>query len=895
AGRVNQVTFPDGSAIHTSFGLKTNAAPLGAMTLETDQAGKERLALTDASGNLTDVWEIRGADSETSTVLFQGASQTGYRTSYLYDVFGKLHEVQQGSQHRYFMYDSLGRLIRAKNVEQETNTNLPAITDPVSQHSGWAQAYTYDPNGNLLVTTTARNATITNIYDAMSRVTKRDYSDAAMPDVEYKYDTETNGLGKPASVSNGLVTTRFTEYSIVGELLKSQQEFAGVTQPYTFEYTYNLAGQMVSEKYPSGRVVTNTFDSLGKLASVSSGALNQTPHIYANGFGYNEKGVMDRMRLGDGLWESYQVNSRFQTTEIDLGTSANSTNRLRLNYSYGGADNNGNVRSQTITVPTINGATGFVTTQDYTYDDLNRLASVKETQYGQTTPDWQQQFAYDRYGNRAMGTGSGQTFGRNSAETLGLIGPDPTVSTSTNRIINKTGEQYQFDASGNMTRDALGNRSVFDVENHQTEYFYAANTTQTADAKYFYDGDGRRIKKVIGTETTIFVYNAAGKMAAEYTLGASANSNPQTNYLTTDTLGSTRVVTNSSGQIIARHDYLPFGDEMLGLGGRTSAQGFGMPDTTRQRFTGYERDSESGLDFAQARYYGNGLGRFTGVDPLMESATPQIPQSWNRYGYCINNPLAITDPSGLIWGYQDTERDGMIWRQFQWFNGKKVDKGFTPFEGTSFTYADGKTLLLGDEGAWDWARQTQELDSGSLTPFARAFVAEMGRRNEHFGRNLVLVVGSAWLVGATGGSALFEAGPFVAYTTMAGDALIMEKNYREQAAEEKAALAEVNIAGSLEGDRRWAVKEAWHQESEFAKQTGRGATVNWTASELGQLTTNGKVAGYQGHHVNSVKGYPDMARNPDNVRFLTRADHFNEHGGNWSNRTTGSLCTRKLR
>jgi RHS repeat-associated protein len=481
-----------------------------------------------------------------------------------------------------------------------------------------------------------------------------------MHDVEYRYDTVAHGLGKPASVSNGLVTTRYTEYSAVGELLQSQQEFDGVAAPYTFHYAYNMAGQMVSETYPSGRVVMNTFDAEGKNDSISSRGAGHAPHIFANGFHYNDKGVMDRLRLGNGLWEGSSVNSRYQPTQITLGTSAGGSELLKLDYNYGSGGNNGNVLSQTITVPTIGTATGFVTTQAYTYDSLNRLATVEEKQYDQSTADWRQQFGYDRYGNRAMGTGSTQTFGRNSTETQSLIGPDPTVSTSTNRITNKTGEHYEFDASGNMTKDALGNRSVYDIENHQTEYYYAANTGENPDAKYYYDGDGRRIKKVVGTETTVFVYDAGGKLAAEYTQGVTANPSPQTNYITTDTLGSPRIVTNGAGQVVARHDYLPFGEEIHGLGGRNSAQGFAQPDTTRHRFTGYEHDAETGLDFAQARYYGNGLGRFTGVDPLLESAKTPVPQSWNRYSYCANNPIKYVDPTGLRywWKKSDTGDHG---------------------------------------------------------------------------------------------------------------------------------------------------------------------------------------------------------------------------------------------
>src|SRR5207237_7763735 len=70
-------------------------------------------------------------------------------------------------------------------------------------------------------------------------------------------------------------------------------------------------------------------------------------------------------------------------------------------------------------------------------------------------------------------------------------------------------------------------------------------------------------------------------------------------------------------------------------------------DTVRKKFTSYERDDESGLDYAQARMYSNKLGRFTMVDPLMASADIINPQTFNRYAYVGNNPVNLTDPTGL--------------------------------------------------------------------------------------------------------------------------------------------------------------------------------------------------------------------------------------------------------
>jgi RHS repeat-associated protein len=120
----------------------------------------------------------------------------------------------------------------------------------------------------------------------------------------------------------------------------------------------------------------------------------------------------------------------------------------------------------------------------------------------------------------------------------------------------------------------------------------------------------------------------------------------------TDHLGSPRMVIGKTGALTntTRHDYLPFGEELIGIGLRASTPGY-TDEGLRQQFTGYERDDETGLDYAQARYYSNIAGRFTSPDPLLSSGAVEEPQSWNRYSYVGNRPLNVTDPSGLIWAY----------------------------------------------------------------------------------------------------------------------------------------------------------------------------------------------------------------------------------------------------
>src|SRR6202035_2821287 len=91
------------------------------------------------------------------------------------------------------------------------------------------------------------------------------------------------------------------------------------------------------------------------------------------------------------------------------------------------------------------------------------------------------------------------------------------------------------------------------------------------------------------------------------------------------------------GAICESMDFLPFG-ENNGSSGICS---------TTHKFTGKERDSESSLDNFDARYDSSQYGRFMTPDPMLNSGRPRNPQTWNRYTYALNNPLVITDPTGL--------------------------------------------------------------------------------------------------------------------------------------------------------------------------------------------------------------------------------------------------------
>jgi RHS repeat-associated protein len=105
-------------------------------------------------------------------------------------------------------------------------------------------------------------------------------------------------------------------------------------------------------------------------------------------------------------------------------------------------------------------------------------------------------------------------------------------------------------------------------------------------------------------------------------------------YYHLDHLGSPRLITDAGGYPVQKQHFLPFGDEMPIQAG-----------TNSKKFTGHERDPETGMDYMMARYYEAPLGRFLSVDPGTDTDRLD-PQSWNKYAYVRNNPIRRSDPTG---------------------------------------------------------------------------------------------------------------------------------------------------------------------------------------------------------------------------------------------------------
>jgi RHS repeat-associated protein len=221
-----------------------------------------------------------------------------------------------------------------------------------------------------------------------------------------------------------------------------------------------------------------------------------------------------------------------------------------------------------------------------------------------------------------------------------------------------------YDAAGNQI--AIGGYSyICDAESRLVK-----STITQIPVVNSYDGDGRRVQKVqcpagtnpctstsTGAQPTVYVYDAAGQLAAEYTVGwTPPPASCTTCYLTADHLGSGRVLTDTTG-IRERHDYAPFGRELYaGTGPRTVALVYAssaVGEVLKVGFTGNERDAElssaamQGLDYFGARYLSEAQGRFASPDPVSGTVLHILsPQRWNMYTNAVNNPLAYVDLDG---------------------------------------------------------------------------------------------------------------------------------------------------------------------------------------------------------------------------------------------------------
>jgi RHS repeat-associated protein len=589
--RVKLVTLPDTQTIQTDYSGAT--ATSGDTVVTTDTVGRKHKSESDGLGRLVKVTEQNPANGNLE-----------WETSYSYDVLDNLTQTNQGGQLRTFTYDAKSRLISETLPEAGTTTYAYTDFDAVSARTdarGVVTTYTYGPL-NLPAGVSYNTASATGV--------------ATTAPVSITYKSDSPGKGQAKTVTDGAGSESYG-FDSFGRLQSSIRVIDGIS--YQKQYEYNTANQMTLMTYPSGKRVKVGSDARGRLADLKkvddSGATQDT---YLSGITYRADGRISSQNLGDSTTENFGYsNDRLQLTSQTVTNGSNTL--LNLSYGYGagaGQMGYGTTSGNSGQLVSISGTiNGQGRNQAFTYDNVERL--VTATGWG----TWARRHDYDRYGNRTAvwdAVSGGNQLQNTVMEQVGGI--------KTNRIASVNGTAFSYDASGNVTVDGAST-FTYDAESR------IVSVSGLSSESYGYDAKNHRVKKVVGGVVTHYIWEG-DQVIAEYERGGGATQATGTRYYHQDRL-STRVITDSPGNVKGTTDHLPFGEELSSTG-----------ESEKHKFTTYERDG-TGPDYAVNRHYDSRQGRFNQVDPLgMGAVSLAEPQSLNLYSYVQNDPLGFADPDG---------------------------------------------------------------------------------------------------------------------------------------------------------------------------------------------------------------------------------------------------------
>ncbi|MBU7038656.1 MAG: hypothetical protein HXS52_12060 [Theionarchaea archaeon] len=580
-GRCTQIQCPDSSSVYYSFDDTNNKVTF------TNGRGYDRIYWYDWLNRLEEVEEEYAADSFAATT---------------------------------YQYDEVGHLLSFTDAENHTTTytytSLLGLTRTTYPDSDYEE-YEYGNVGNIASFTDCNGNETAYTYDSIYRMTQIEYQDQST--VSFTYDLNSNRIRMD---DDALSQGDYVSYSYdAWNRMTSEIRYLSQSS-YAVSYQYDVANRLTALTYPDDMEILYSYDDLNRITETKRYVDGSNDEIIMDNTQYDTESLLTQFDYGNDLQAAYSYDSRDRISAIDVKNGA--TSYLDLDYTY---DNSSNI-TQLVNGWRDTSSSWHSDTESYSYDGLDRLTSA-------SCNSWSHSYSYDKAGNRT-----------------GKDGVTYTVNVVNEVTALSDGTSFTYDDNGNRTQKAKGNDTwdyTYDYANRLTEVEENSETI----GEYAYDGDGRRIQatensvtttyiyskldvvyEMTSTGTACYIYGPTGRLAKRTTVDEESN----IFYYSGDHLGSTRLATDESRNIIVAVAYRPFGEVSTQEG------------TEYYTFTGKELD-ETGLYYYGARYYDPDLGRFITRDSLIGHVSN--PQSLNRFAYCQNNPLSYTDP----WGesYKPTE------------------------------------------------------------------------------------------------------------------------------------------------------------------------------------------------------------------------------------------------
>lgn len=498
---------------------------------------------------------------------------------------------------------------------------------------GTTVAYTYDGRGNIQIRTNQSGHIFTYLYDGVSRPTTISFSTGGQQ--AFSYD-EMGRVIQATETLNGHTSTVVYDYNNLGDLNFTYQTIDGVGgTAWQVNYSYDYLNGTYTVFYPSGARRDYALDPLGRLDVV----LDNNAILVAD-YDYQDVASFMTVEFGNGVIGRTDYDSLRRIEEVQATQGATTL----ADYVYG-YDSVGN---RTFMQRVHKSGVADV----YQYDNLYQLTQLW---YGANNTNPQNITSYDTlqtYDLDGVGNRLEVTVDDGSQVTPQLYGPHngQQLTNSMNRYEEVDGSPLAYDERGNTLADGITDHSYsYDILNRQI----AVDET----TEYLYDAMGRRVAKIVDGVTTYYLYDkrfrvieerdSSNNWTARYTYGGGIDEiltmerGGNTYYYHRDALGNVTEVTNSGGNLVERYEYDVYGKPFFFDGNYAPLAASFISNP--YLFTGREYDPESGNYYYRARIYSPALGRFLSMDPMGYGAGDA-----NLYRYVFNNPVNLTDPSGLI-------------------------------------------------------------------------------------------------------------------------------------------------------------------------------------------------------------------------------------------------------
>ena len=599
----------------------------------------QRIGETEITGNLTlshtYTYDARGRlikehhpgnSTITYTYSSNGRSRTvndnGRQTTYIYDEMGNLKTVQSPlSSTLTHTYSSNGKIRQTISdgatwtISYDECGNRTSLVDP----DAGATTYTYDAMGREIQRIDDRGVVFVTNYDYLGRVVSRS---AGNETITYTYGTSGNGQMRLISESNGTWSKSYT-YDTYGRITQETMSRSGNNNSTrSMSYHYNTNGLLTGVDYPYGRSISYTYDSYGNTTMLNFGN---------NLLTWTLTGNTGRTTTSSITAYSNNTTPYVRTTQLD--TNGNLQSRVMTrgnssvqNDSYAFSPQTGDLTSRTLT--------GHPT-ETFTYDNLDRLVSVSVP--GQTMTELLYSSNGNIIGKPNMGMYSYNSNSRpHAVDYIDFLDPDYSDLDPYQYIEynawNKPAYIYYFE----------GNDSYeYEIEYGPDGQRVKSHLVKNNDAVYdkFYWGDYEEYYYYDDNKTVWSYWIESPDGLAGYFWNSS-----QEYYLAvhpyvamTDHLGSLTGLYDYEGHKTLDISYDAWGMRTFAPGSMHVSRGY----------TGHEHLDELGLINMNGRMYDPRQGRFLSPDPYVQA--PSNPQNYNRYSYCLNNPLKYTDPDGEFW------------------------------------------------------------------------------------------------------------------------------------------------------------------------------------------------------------------------------------------------------